>query len=62
MAVLKKALENKDQEQHGYMGIDEDKNQSSNRVSREQTLLDLAFGVPSFELNLLVAINDSSIN
>lgn len=45
-----------------YMGIYEDKNQSSNRIGREQTLADLAFGVPSFELKLLVVINDSSIN
>lgn len=33
MAALKKELENEDQEQHGYMGVDEGENQSNNRIT-----------------------------
>lgn len=49
MAAPKKELENENQEQHGQMGVDEGENQSSNRISSEQTIV----GRPGFSYPLL---------
>lgn len=50
MSALKKELENEDQEQHGYIGVDEGENQSTGLAVNRLLWGDLAFHIPSFEL------------